>query len=92
MSALDYLERAAALMAERGKDYDKPAGERSMAATVAAFNAITGRDLKEDEGWAFMLVLKLVRQAQKPGFHRDSAEDAVAYSALMAEALERNWA
>jgi hypothetical protein len=85
--AIAFLERAADLMKERGADYDKPAGERSMAATVAAFNAITGRDLDESEGWAFMLVLKLVRQWQRPGFHRDSAEDAIAYSALLAEAL-----
>lgn len=87
ISAVEFLERAADLMRERGKEYDSEAGERSMASTVKAFNAITGRDLTEGEGWAFMLVLKMVRQSQKKGFHRDSAEDAVAYAGLMAEAL-----
>ena len=29
--------------------YDKPDGERSMGKTVAAFNAVTGRDLSEAE-------------------------------------------
>jgi hypothetical protein len=33
-----------------------------------------------------MLVLKQVRQQQAPGFHADSALDAVAYAALLAEA------
>lgn len=83
--AIAILERAADLMRERGKQYDKPAGERSMAATVAAFNAITGRDLDESEGWAFMLVLKMVRNFQNAP-HRDSLEDATAYAALLAEA------
>ena len=86
-SAIEFLERAADLMRERGKEYDSESGERSMASTVKAFNAITGRDMTESEGWAFMLVLKLVRQSQKKGFHRDSAEDAIAYAGLMAESL-----
>lgn len=90
-SAIEFLERAADIMRERGKEYDSEAGERSMAPTVKAFNAITGRDLTESEGWAFMLVLKLVRQSQKKGFHRDSAEDAVAYAGLMAESLAEAW-
>lgn len=90
-SAIEFLERAGDLMRERGKEYDKPAGERSMGSAVKAFNAITGRDLTEAEGWGFMILLKLARQSQIKGFHRDSAEDAVAYSALMGEALARKW-
>lgn len=90
-SAIDFLERAADLMKERGKEYDSPEGERSMESTVRAFNAITGRDLSEAEGWLMMLLVKMVRQSAKKGFHRDSAEDAVAYSALMAESLARKW-
>lgn len=88
MKAPEFCERAAALMRERGEQYDKPEGERSMARTVAAFNAVTGRDLTEPEGWLLMLLLKQVRQWQTPGrYHADSAEDGVAYSALLAEAL-----
>lgn len=60
-----------------------------MGKTVTAFNAITGRDLSEAEGWLLMLILKQVRQWQTPNYHKDSAEDAVSYSALLAEALER---
>lgn len=86
-NAHDYLTQASNLMVERGKQYDKQSGERSMGKTVAAFNAITGRDLSESEGWLLMLLLKQVRQWQTPEFHRDSAEDSVAYAALLAESL-----
>lgn len=85
-TAPEFLHRAATIMEERGKQYDKPGGERSMGKTVAAFNEITGRDLSEAEGWLLLETLKNVRLWQKPGFHQDSADDGVAYSALKAEA------
>lgn len=85
-TAPEFLHRAATIMEERGKQYDKPGGERSMGKTVAAFNAITGRDLSEAEGWLLLETLKNVRQWQNPGFHQDSADDGVAYSALKSEA------
>lgn len=88
--AIAYLERAQELLGERGKSYDTDSGERYMANAVAAFNAITGHTLSEGEGWLFMCMIKDARQWQRPGFHRDSAEDAVAYSALKAEALGRS--
>ncbi len=89
-TATDFLRKSAGLLDQRGKDYDQPEGERSMARTVAAFNAITGRDLTESEGWLLMLLLKNVRQWQTPDkFHQDSAEDAVSYAALLAESLAR---
>jgi len=87
--AAEMLGRAAALLHERGQNYDKPQGERSMARTVSAFNAITGRDLTEAEGWLFMQQLKQVRLFTRSGYHADSAEDNIAYAALMAEAKER---
>jgi len=87
--AVDYLDKSKSLMEERGKTYDNSNKERSMAATVKAFNAITGNSLTESEGWEFMLILKQVRQFSNPDFHRDSAEDSVAYSALLAESLEK---
>ena len=84
--APEFLRRAADIMTERGKQYDKPGGERSMGKTVAAFNAITGQDMTEQEGWQFMMVLKSVRFFSNSTVpHRDSLEDAIAYSALMAE-------
>jgi hypothetical protein len=88
MKAPELLHRAASIMEERGKEYDKPEGERSMGRAVRAFNAITGRDLKESEGWLLLQQLKDARQWQNPGrYHADSAEDGIAYSALKAEAL-----
>lgn len=88
-TAGDLLQRAADIMAERARQYDKPEGERSMGNTVAAFNIITGRDLTEAEGWLLLQLLKDVRQWQRPGYHADSAEDCIAYAALKAEALAR---
>lgn len=86
MNAAKILSQASELMAERGKQYDKPEGERSMAACVSAFNAITGRALTESEGWLIMALLKMVRQWQNPDkVHTDSLLDGVAYMALLAE-------
>ena len=89
MNALDAMGEAAQTIGQRGKDYDKTEGERSMTATVAAFNAVTGAHMSESDGWLFMLLLKQVRQYQKPGFHKDSAIDGIAYAALMAESLSK---
>ena len=93
--APEALQRAAALLAERGRQYDAQDGgtaaarERSMARTVAAFNALHGTALTEAQGWSFMLCLKLVRLFCAPGFHTDSADDAVAYAALLGEGKAR---
>ena len=86
MKSTDFLQAAIDVQAERGKQYDQPTGERSMGRTVTAFNAITGRDLTEAEGWLLLQILKDVRQWQRPGFHQDSADDCIAYAALKAEA------
>jgi len=85
--AKDLLYKAADIMTERGKQYDSPAGERSMVRCVQAFNAITGQNLTEAEGWLLLQLLKDVRQWQREGYHADSAEDCIAYAALKAEAL-----
>lgn len=87
MKADEFLGKAQALMIERGKQYDQPQGERSMAKSVAAFGIITGVQITEAEGWLFMQILKDVRQWQTDAYHADSAEDCVAYAALKAEAL-----
>lgn len=89
-SAVNFLEQAAKHMRDRAATYDKPEGERSMENTVTAFNVITGHTLSEAEGWLLMQILKDVRQWSNPAFHRDSAEDCVAYAALKAEALATN--
>lgn len=87
MKSTEFLQSAMDVQKERGKQYDKPSGERSMGATVRAFNAITGHALEESDGWMLMGLLKLVRQAQNPEkYHHDSALDFVAYASLYAEA------
>lgn len=85
-TAPDLLAAAADHMLARAATYDKPEGERSMAQTVAAFNAITGHKLTESEGWLLMAVLKMVRAQTRSEPHRDSIEDLIAYGALFGEA------
>jgi len=87
--APELLNKAAAHMQERAATYDKPEGERSMGQAVLAFNAVTGRNLTEPEGWLLLQLLKDVRLFQRPGYHSDSAEDCIAYAALKAEAKAR---
>ncbi len=88
MKATEFLQAAMDVQNARAAEYDQPGGERSMGQTVQAFNAITGRDLTEAEGWLLLQVLKDVRQWKNPArFHQDSALDGVAYSSLKAEAL-----
>ena len=93
------LTAAADVIAARGVQRDSSAGagagqpqERSMAATVAAFNAIEGVQLTERQGWAFMQVLKMVRgatTARNGLYNADDALDGAAYAALGGEAAAR---
>lgn len=85
-----YLMLSAEKLLERGKDYDRPKGERSITATVAAFNSITGKRLTPREGWLFLLLLKNVRLFTTIKHQQDTAEDLVAYAALMAEESEND--
>lgn len=84
--APELLGRAARHMHDRASVYDKPEGERSMGRAVQAFNAITGHNLTESEGWLLLQVLKDVRLFTRSEYHADSAEDCIAYAALKAEA------
>jgi hypothetical protein len=85
-TANQLLNKAATLMQQRGEQYDKPSGERSMAQAVTAFNAITGLTISEADGYLLMALLKMVRDNQKESPHTDSIEDLIAYSALYGEA------
>jgi len=85
-AADELLDAAAAHMRDRIATYDKPEGERSMKATVDAFNTITGNALKESEGWLLMALLKMVRSQSRGAPHRDSVEDLIAYCGLFGEA------
>ncbi len=87
-SAAEILRAGLGHMEDRAATYDKPAGERSMAATVRAFAATTGIELTEEQGWHFMALLKLVR-SQQGGLRMDSYEDGAAYFGLMGEAAAK---
>ena len=93
MSAIELLEKAAGHLKNRAATYDKPEGERSIGAAVAAFNAITGDGIMNtgERGWMFMAILKMVR-SQQGNYKADNYEDLAAYGALMGEAAcdERN--
>jgi hypothetical protein len=89
VTAGDILTTGVALLRERGKEYDKPQGERSMLATVTAFKAVTGVEMTEEQGWLFMVQLKAVR-TQQGAFKLDSYEDGTNYFALAGEAANKN--
>jgi hypothetical protein len=72
-------------MENRAITYDAPGGERSMSATVIAFNAIARKTLTEEQGWLFMELLKCAR-AEQGEFKLDNYEDGGAYAALKGEA------
>ncbi len=83
MKPQDALREAAELIDTRGKERDNE-GERSMARTVKAFNAMFDKDLTETEGWQFMALLKMSR-AIGGNFREDDYVDGAAYTALAGE-------
>lgn len=89
LTAIQLLSAGRDILEERAREYERPEGERSTQAIVTAFNAITGRDLKESEGWLFLQLLKNVRLFSVKGYHADSGIDGINYAALMAEAKAR---
>jgi hypothetical protein len=83
--AYEVLRKAAMTIESRGTERDKPNGERSMARTVKAFNAIYGTEISETQGWHFMELLKMVRSSEG-AYQPDDYLDKVAYAGLAAEA------
>ena len=88
MKADAHLDTAAQTLRDRAVTRDAPDGERSMAATVTAFNAIFGTELTEEMGWQFMAILK-IRRGSQGIYVADDYTDQAAYSALAGEAAER---
>ncbi len=86
-TAPEILEAAAGHILSRAQSRDLPEGERSMARAVTAFNALTGLQLGERDGWIFMAVLKMAR-ATAGSLNRDDYEDGAAYMALAGESAE----
>lgn len=84
-TAPQILTAAADDIAQRAALRDQPSGERSMARTVAAFNAMFGHTLTVAQGWQFMELLKMSRGAAG-SYHADDHVDRVAYAGLAAEA------
>lgn len=83
-SAYGFLEEASATMKARAQLRDAQGGERSMARTVAIFNAWTGNNISEDDGWRFMIALKQAREVQGK-YNRDDYVDLAAYCGLLGE-------
>lgn len=84
--AASILKDAIDAMSERGKSYDTDGKgvERSMDKVVAMFNTLTGHMLTTEQGWDFMILLKLVRSSQ--GYKHDNYIDESAYFGLAGEA------
>jgi hypothetical protein len=81
-AAKDALDQRAAL-----RDSSEN-GERSIKKTVAIFNAWSGLNLTEREGWMFMVALKQARESQGK-FHEDDYVDGASYFALLGEACAK---
>ena len=85
-TAPEILAAAAQCISDRAATRDLPA-ERSMARTVAAFNALTGHALTERDGWLFMVALKAAR-ATAGSHNADDYTDGAAYFALAGESAQ----
>lgn len=94
------MQEAIKTMAERGKTYDTtdntvpcsedyPAPvERSMGKVVSMFNTLTGHTLTEEQGWDFMVLVKLARASN--GYKADNFVDGAAYFGLAGECAAEN--
>ena len=83
-SATDLLQSAYEQIGNRASERDTES-ERSMCATVNAFNALYGTNLTEEQGWMFMVFLKAAR-AKGGNIRIDDYVDGSAYFALAGEA------
>jgi hypothetical protein len=79
----DILFQARQAINDRASERDVEA-ERSMKRAVAIFNAYSGRDLTETDGWMFMLCLKMAR-SKSGAFQKDDYIDMCGYAALAGE-------
>ena len=84
LDAPSILQNASEVLRQRGEARDVSGSERSMQTIVNIFNAATGSSMTEEQGWKFMLCVKLGRM-QGGSFHFDDYVDLVGYSALLAE-------
>lgn len=87
-TATDILQEATECLVDRAVERDREGGERSMRAAIEAFNALTGHDLTEADGWLTMVCLKAAR-AEGGKFRLDDYIDGAAYFALYGEAASK---
>lgn len=88
-SAGEILKKASEALANRAVERDHEEGtERSMVRITALFNAYSGRDLTETEGWIFAMCLKMGRSANG-NFREDDFVDMAAYAALAGESAAK---
>lgn len=85
----EHAMRVVEILTERGKTHSEGNDdkERSMDNIVSIFKAVSGVELTIEQGWLFMLSLKLGRRRAKPG-NMDNYHDAMGYLALCAEHKE----
>lgn len=87
MKAHEILEDCKQVLIERGKQRDKPNGERSMNLCVRLFQLRTGVELSEQQGWLFMECLKQAREANGTVDNPDDITDQINYLALRLESM-----
>lgn len=85
MKADQILRAGLDILVERGEQRDQPGGERTIPSVVAAFNALTGHTMTEQQGWLFMALVK-VRRCQTGKPDPDHYVDGANYFALAGEA------
>ena len=81
------LNQAKHEIGDRSTTYDAPQGEESMPRIVTLFNRLYGTSLTVEQGWTFMVLLKIVRSTQGP-FKQDTYVDMAAYAAFAAKAAK----
>lgn len=84
MKAHEFLDQACVALKDRAASRDRDE-ERSMARCVAAFNAHTGHQLSETDGWVFMVMLKIARHYSGEQTNLDDFVDGAAYMGLAGE-------
>ena len=84
MQANQILSEGIQILKARATKRDTNA-ERSMKVIVDTFNAAFNKNMSEAEGWAFMLILKLIR-SRTGKFDPDDYIDGANYFALYGEA------
>jgi hypothetical protein len=88
-NAPEMLQEASSILSERASTRDnEQLAERSMKACVDAFNAMYGTQLTEEQGWLFMVFLKISR-SRYGALNMDDYIDGSAYFALAGEAASQ---